>query len=131
MLRETERDEQIAAARRIPRNSAIQVADAPPAYEPARAAAVPVNNVPAASQTAALQNTVNSRLPPQPQTVSAPADNNARTTAAISNDGAMPQPELECEAQRDDGGHDGEQAVCGHPRSAMVRATAGDWRNGP
>src|SRR5436853_6979984 len=35
MLRETEREEQIAAARRIPKNVTIQLPDAPvPAYEP-------------------------------------------------------------------------------------------------
>ena len=35
MLRETERDEQIAAARHIPKDVVIQVTDAAPAYEPA------------------------------------------------------------------------------------------------
>src|SRR2546423_1115814 len=35
MLRETERDEQIAAARRLPKDAVIQVPDAAPAYEPA------------------------------------------------------------------------------------------------
>lgn len=96
MLRETERDEQIAAARRLPKDAVIQVPDAAPAYEPAvktdagdqakvseqqtAAKTVPVNTS-AQTNMAALQT---------PPTTSATDAN--RMTASIQTEAAMPQP---------------------------------------
>src|SRR2546423_13875662 len=94
MLRETERDEQIAAARRLPKDVVIQVPDAAPAYEPAiktdagdqaktseqqtAAKTVPVNTS-AQTTVAALQT---------PSTTSVTEAN--RMTASIQTDAAMP-----------------------------------------
>src|SRR2546421_695484 len=92
MLRETERDEQIAAARRLPKDVVIQVPDAAPAYEPAiktdagdqakvsEQQTVPVNTS-AQTTVAALQ---------KPSTTSATDAN--RVMASMQTDAAMPQP---------------------------------------
>jgi len=92
MLRETERDEQIAAARRLPKDAVIQVPDAAPAYEPAiktdagdqakvsEQQTVPVNTS-AQTTVAALQ---------MPSTTSATEAN--RVMASMQTDVAMPQP---------------------------------------
>ncbi|HJZ79157.1 MAG TPA: secretin N-terminal domain-containing protein [Pyrinomonadaceae bacterium] len=98
MLQETQREEQIAAARRLPKQVTIQLPDAPPVtYEPARAAvsdqsaevvskadvasAVPTGNV-------VTGNTATS--PPGP-TVTAQSTQSSRTDVALQND-AVPQP---------------------------------------
>ncbi|HMH42532.1 MAG TPA: cohesin domain-containing protein, partial [Pyrinomonadaceae bacterium] len=96
MLRETERDEQIAAARHLPKDAVIQVPDAAPAYEPAvktdagdqakaseqqTAAKTALVNTPAQTTAAALQT--------QSTT---PATDANRVTASMQTDAAMPQP---------------------------------------
>ena len=43
LMQEAERDEQIAAARQIPKEVAVQLADAPPTYVPANTAAYPIH----------------------------------------------------------------------------------------
>jgi general secretion pathway protein D len=104
MLQETQREEQIAAARRIPKEVNIQLNDAPVTYEPAA-------NLPAANQSAAANKTTDTARQPQVTTVSqtkdtstvqtqpavltTPAKQSAdtnREVANTSNDAAMPQP---------------------------------------
>lgn len=82
MLRETEREEQIAAARRIPKDVVIQVPDATPSYEPAAKVETlpqtnPVSDKAASTQTAVAQTNVTTQPAAQP---------------ATQNDGAVPQP---------------------------------------
>lgn len=99
MLRETEREDQIAAARKIPRNVTVQLPDAPLTYQPApkpadQAAAntTAANNKPA--QVSAVSSNKES-APPQVQAVAltAPANNSAANNGSASNaDAAMPQP---------------------------------------
>ncbi len=99
MLRETEREEQIAAARRIPKNVTIQLPDAVvPAYEPAK---VDASNQPAKVETAQTAKTdatagaatqTNVAAPPQTQNVSTQAADANRTVAALQTDTGMPQP---------------------------------------
>ena len=103
MLRETEREEQIAAARLLPKQVNIQLPDAAPVtYEPAKTDAADqsalasnktdlANSAPA---TSTAENTNTNSIPAQTapaQTVPAqPAESN-RTSVALQNDGA-PQP---------------------------------------
>jgi general secretion pathway protein D len=92
MLRENERDDQIAAARRIPKEVTVQLQDAP-AYVPAPKAA----DTTAANQTTPAVNTVaqnNETRPPQtqPAVVTAPVNGNNGDTANAKNDATMPQP---------------------------------------
>src|SRR4029079_16720158 len=68
MLRETEREEQIAAARRLPKDAVIQVPQTAPSYEPALAAKVE------ATQT----TTVSEKLA-NPQPTPAPANITTQT----------------------------------------------------
>ncbi len=84
MLRETEREEQIAAARRLPKDAVIQVPETAPSYEPATTAKVEATKVETRTATDQLAN-------PQPTPAQVPA---VTQTAAIQpqNDGAMPQP---------------------------------------
>ena len=95
MLRETEREEQIAAARRLPKDAVLQVAQtaSAPTYEPAAKLnhATPPTNEPAnkvesnTAQTAVAQNS--SALAPQTG-----AATNDKTTTAGTQTEAMPQP---------------------------------------
>ena len=105
MLQETERDEQIAAARRIPKVVNVQLNDPSVTYEPAA-------NLPAANQNAAVNKTPGTATPPQVTTVSQSKDTppaqtqpavlttpakqqtaeTNREVANTSNDAAMPQP---------------------------------------
>lgn len=104
MLLETQRDEQIAAARRIPKEVNVQLADAPVTYEPAATTA-------AANQGATANKATDTTTPPQVATVAqtkdtatvqtqpavstAPAKQTAdanREVANTSTDAAMPQP---------------------------------------
>lgn len=93
MLRETEREEQIAAARKLPKQVTIQLPDAATVtYEPAKTAAAPADATIAANKTDAANSTANGNtVSPQPQAppVLKPADN--RTDVALQNDVA-PQP---------------------------------------
>jgi len=95
MLRETERDEQIAAARRLPKDAVIQVPDAAPAYEPAVKTDTGDQAKVAEQQTVAKSAPVNTDAPanaPQLQTVSSTSATDAnRVNASIQAD-AMPQP---------------------------------------
>jgi general secretion pathway protein D len=97
MLRETEREEQIAAARRIPKQVVIQLPDRPVTYEPAKTdgadqstiAANKTELANAAPTTNGAENATTASTPAQ--TASAqPAESN-RTNVAVQNDG-VPQP---------------------------------------
>jgi general secretion pathway protein D len=104
MLQETEREEQIAAARRIPKVVDVQLNDPTVTYEPAA-------NLPAANQSAPANKTPDTAQQPQVTTVSQTKDTaNAQTQPAVltapvkqntdkqtqvattTNDTAMPQP---------------------------------------
>jgi len=101
MLRETEREEQIAAARRIPKNVTIQLPDAPVAttYEPAKTDAtsqqatvdVPQPVKTDAATTAAVTQSNTASAPPI-QTVSTQPSESNRIVASLQTDAAMPQP---------------------------------------
>jgi len=96
MLRETERDEQIAAARRIPKQVNIQLPDAPATYEPARTDAtqqtVAANKTEAANSAPAGNSTQNNGQVSAPaQTVTTQTAAPTRTDVALQTD-AAPQP---------------------------------------
>jgi len=100
MLRETEREEQIAAARRIPKNVTIQLPDAAvTTYEPAKTDAVSQQAKIDASQPAKTDTTTteaavltNPVTAPPTQTVSTQAGDSNRVVASLQTDAAMPQP---------------------------------------
>ena len=96
MLRETERDEQIAAARRIPKDVVIQVPDAAPAYEPAVKTDAGDQARVSEQQTAAKIAPVNTTAQTNPaaaQTQSTTLATEAnRVNASVQTDAAMPQP---------------------------------------
>ena len=104
MLQETEREEQIAAARRIPKVVDVQLNDPSVTYEPAA-------NLPAANQSAAANKSTGTVTQPQvttvaqtketptvqthPAVLTTPAKQNPDTNSQVattSNDAAMPQP---------------------------------------
>jgi len=103
MLRETEREEQIAAARKIPKDVNVQLPDAPVTYAPAPKA-------PAADESSASLNKTNANSPQvtpvsQNQNIAAaqtqpavlttttkPDATTRRDVSATQNDSAMPQP---------------------------------------
>jgi hypothetical protein len=95
MLRETEREEQIAAARRLPKQVNIQLPDAPPVtYEPAKTAATDQSTEVAGTKTEAATSApagnsaaVNNGTSTSPAT----AAQSTRTEVALQND-AVPQP---------------------------------------
>ncbi len=100
MLRETEREEQIAA-RRVPKDVVIQVPDTAASYEPAARVETPqltnpVSDKAASTQTAATQTNVATQTVSQPVTQTAAIQTNVVTQSvtqpATQNDGAMPQP---------------------------------------
>lgn len=97
MLRETERDEQIAAARRIPKQVNIQLPDAPATYEPARTdgteqANFAANKTEAAASAPAGNSTQNSGAIQAPaQTVNTQPATPTRSDVALQGDG-VPQP---------------------------------------
>lgn len=97
MLRENERDDQIAAARRIPKEVTVQLADAPTYVPAAKAADTTAANTAASNQTAPAVNTVaqnKEATPPQtqPAVVTAPVNGNNGDAANAKNDATMPQP---------------------------------------
>jgi general secretion pathway protein D len=97
MLRETEREEQIAAARRIPKDVVIQLPDMAATYEPAAKTDVAAQPTTAKTETAAIAPATaalpnNLVAPPQTQTVSTQAADSNRVVASLQTDGAMPQP---------------------------------------
>ena len=102
MLQETEREEQIAAARRIPKVVNVQLNDPTVTYEPAA-------NLPAANQSAPANKPTDTAPQPQvttvaqtketptvqtqPAVLTTPAKQNTNSqVATTSNDAAMPQP---------------------------------------
>ena len=98
MLRETVRDEQIAAARRLPKQVNIQLPDAPPVtYEPARNVAsddstIAANKTEAANSAPAGNSAQNgSAVSTLAQAFTTPPVTPARTDVALQNDG-VPQP---------------------------------------
>src|SRR4051812_9023717 len=100
MLRETVREEQIAAARKLPKQVNIQLPDAPVVtYEPAKTAALvddstiaankteAANSAPAGNTTAKATTALTPQVPPALK----PVEN--RTDVALQNDGApSPKP---------------------------------------
>jgi general secretion pathway protein D len=103
MLQETERDEQIAAARRIPKEVNIQLTDAPVTYEPAATVAAanqsPVNKTTVTATQPQVTTVSQSKETPtvqtQPAVLTTPAKTTAdtnRQVATTSTDAAMPQP---------------------------------------
>src|SRR5437660_4646748 len=93
MLRETDREEQIAAARHIPKDVVIQVPDAAPAYEPAvkiDAGDQAKVSEPQSPAKAAPVNTTVQTNTAAAQTQS-PTEAN-RMSASIQTDATMPQP---------------------------------------
>src|SRR5207253_11430509 len=95
MLRESQREEQIAAARQLPKNSVIQLPDATPAYEPAaKADAVTQTKVTdlqqiASNPAAKIQSQSDSTA--QTQMVSQSTGTN-RVTASMQTEVLVPQP---------------------------------------
>jgi general secretion pathway protein D len=89
MLRETERDEQIAAARRLPKNPVIQLPDAEVTYE----AAAKVTESQIVPNTGAVNagTQVSANTAAQTQVASTASDSN-RAAAGSQTDVAMPQP---------------------------------------
>jgi len=95
MLRETERDEQIAAARRLPKNPVVQLPDAEVTYEAAAKTDVAANKVTEsqmvpANATAPAQVSALSAAQTQPASAKVSAANATATT--LPTDTAMPQP---------------------------------------
>jgi general secretion pathway protein D len=97
MMRETEREEQFAASRRIPKDVTLQLPDAP-TYEPAAPKAAAINqpgadlnktNEPAAVVTVAQTN---NSAPPQTQTAALNAPAKTDVATASGNEAGMPQP---------------------------------------
>jgi general secretion pathway protein D len=109
MLEETAREEQMIAARRIPKNVVVQIPDPAVTYEPAKAAAAEMANTngtktesnhvtlpqQAASFAPATQPATQPVTQPATQPASPPAVQTAAQTAANTNsqpESAMPQP---------------------------------------
>ena len=98
MLRETERDEQIAAARRLPKNPVIQLPDAEITYDAAAKTETLAQNKVTESQIVPNSNGVNAAAqvntagPAQTQFASSNAADSNRGAAASQTDVAMPQP---------------------------------------
>ena len=106
MLRETEREDQIAAARKIPKEVNVQLPDAPTTYVPApkalvdqssvaanQAAAPAANN--ASEMTTVSQNKDSVNVQTQPAVLRASMKDSASTTATngtTQTDALMPQP---------------------------------------
>jgi general secretion pathway protein D len=96
MLRETVRDEQIAAARRIPKQVAIQLPDAPVTYEPAKTDGTDQTAV-ASNKTEAANSAPAGNSPQNGNTGSTPAQTVTQSAAPIRTDVALqtdsvPQP---------------------------------------
>ncbi|HSQ23459.1 MAG TPA: secretin N-terminal domain-containing protein, partial [Pyrinomonadaceae bacterium] len=103
MLRETQREEQIAAARRIPKQVTVQLPDAPVTYEPAKTngtdqTAVAANKTEAANKPGAANSAPAGNGSQTGNAVTAPAQTATtqraaptRTDVALQNDG-LPQP---------------------------------------
>jgi general secretion pathway protein D len=98
MLRETERDEQIAAARRLPKSPVIQLPDAPLTYEAAAKTETLAQNKLTESQIVPNTGAVNAPAqasavsPAQTQFVSSNGSDSNRSAATLPTDAAMPQP---------------------------------------
>lgn len=99
MMRETEREEQYAAARRIPNDVTLQLPDAPTTYEPAPKALAANQSSADASKTGDTTATQvvsvspsNSVAPPQTQTVALTAPAKQNEVAGGPTDPPMPQP---------------------------------------
>lgn len=99
MMRETEREEQFAASRRIPKDVTLQLPDAP-TYEPAAPKAAATNQPTvdsnktgetAAAQVVAVSQT-NSTAPPQTQPAVLTTAAQPDATSARTTDLSMPQP---------------------------------------
>jgi general secretion pathway protein D len=96
MLRETERDEQIAAARLLPKNPVIQLPDREVTYEAAAKTEVAPNKL-TESQIVPNTGAVNASTPvtsgpAQTQLASSNGLDSNRAAAALQSDVAMPQP---------------------------------------
>jgi general secretion pathway protein D len=102
MLRETERDEQIAAARRLPKNPVIQLPDAPLTYEAAAKTDAPAQNpaqnkvtesqIVPANGAANVPAQISTLAAAQTQFVSTNGVDPNRAATPLQTDPAMPQP---------------------------------------
>ena len=96
MLRETERDEQIAAARRLPKDAVIQIPDAAPAYEPAvktdAGDQAKVSEQQSAAKIAPVTTSAQTSVAALQTASMTPATEANRVPASIQTDAAMPQP---------------------------------------
>jgi len=96
MLRETARDEELAAARRLPKDAVIQVPDAAPAYEPAvktdAGDQAKVSEQQTAAKTAPVNTSAQANVAALQTPSTTPATEANRVTASIQTDASMPQP---------------------------------------
>lgn len=90
MLRETERDEQIAAARRLPKNPVIQLPDAEMTYD--AAAKVTESQIVPNTGAVNVATQVNASAPAPAQVASSAGSDANRAAAGSQTDVAMPQP---------------------------------------
>jgi len=92
MLRETERDEQIAAARRLPKDAVIQVPDAAPAYEPAIKTDAGDQAKVSEQQTVSVNTSAQTSVAGLQTSSTTSATEPKRVMASMQTDAAMPQP---------------------------------------
>ena len=92
MLRETERDEQIAAARRLPKDAVIQVPDAAPAYEPAIKTDAGDQAKVSEQQTVAVNTSAQPTVAGLQTSSTTSATEPNRVMASMQTEAAMPQP---------------------------------------
>jgi len=115
MLRETRREEQqIAATRKIPKDVAVQLPDAPVTYAPAPKALVTEESSAAVNKTAANsppvtgvsqnQNVAAPQIQPAVLTAAKPDKSTASDISAGQNDSAMPQPKAAAVSNPGDSG---------------------------
>ncbi len=115
MLRETAREEQqIAATRKIPKDVAVQLPDAPVTYAPAPKALVTEESSAAVNKTAANsppvtgvsqnQNVAAPQIQPAVLTAAKPDKSTASDISAGQNDSAMPQPKAAAVSNPGDSG---------------------------
>ena len=130
MLRETEREEQYAAARRIPKDVTMQLPDAPATYEPAPKALASDQssaNASKAGETAAAQvvpvSQSNNVAPPQTQTaaLTAPAK---QDEVNGPTDPAMPQPKAPSATSQGEASAPQKMDVAGALKSIVSPTTA-------
>lgn len=136
MLIETHRDEQIAAARRLPKEVNIQFPDAPVTYEPAATTAAAnqtatVNKTetttsPQVTNVAQTKDTATVQTQPAVMTAAAPAKQNADANREVANtttDAAMPQPKTAATSNGTEGTAPPKMDVASAIRSVVAPTT--------